>query len=67
MEQALNCVSSFLNLYGISALVILCIGVYLKFNQKAKQEQLAERRARFVGMQSSDPQSGQGALHFNDD
>ena len=43
MEHALNYVSSFfLSLYGIAALVVLCVGIYWQFNKKAKQKQLAE-------------------------
>ena len=60
MEQALNYVSSFfLSLYGIAALVVVCIGIYWLFNKKAKQRQLAELRAKLEQMQSSDPEYGQ--------
>jgi uncharacterized membrane protein YgcG len=60
MEQALNYVSSFfLSLYGIAALVVVCVGVYWLFNKKAKQKQLAELRAKLEQMQSSDPEYGQ--------
>jgi uncharacterized membrane protein YgcG len=60
MEQALNYVSSFfLSLYGIAALVVVCVGIYWLFNKKAKQKQLAELRAKLEQMQSSDPEYGQ--------
>lgn len=60
MEQALNYVSSFfLSLYGIVALVVVCVGIYWLFNKKAKRKQLAELRARLEQMQSSDPEYGE--------
>ena len=59
MEQALNYVSSFfLSLYGIAALVVVCVGIYWLFNKKAKQRQLAELRAKLDQMQPSDPEYG---------
>jgi uncharacterized membrane protein YgcG len=60
MEQALNYVSSFfLSLYGIAALVVVCVGIYWLFDKKAKQRQLAELRAKLEAMQPSDPEYGQ--------
>ena len=60
MEHALNYASSFfLSLYGVAALVVLCVGIYWQFNKKAKQKQLAELRAKLEEMQSSDPEYGQ--------
>jgi uncharacterized membrane protein YgcG len=60
MEQALNYISSVsLSLFGIAALIAVCIGIYWLFNKKAKQKQLAELRAKLEQMQSSDPEYGQ--------
>ena len=60
MEQALNYVSSFfLSLYGIAALVVVCVGIYWLFDKKARQRQLAELRAKLEAMQPSDPEYGQ--------
>ena len=60
MEQALNYLSSFfLSLYGIAALVVVCVGIYWIVNKKAKQKQLAELRAKLEQMRPSDPEYGQ--------
>ena len=60
MEQALYSVSSlFLSLYGVAALVVVCVGIYWLFNKKARQKQLAELRAKLEQMKPSDPEYGQ--------
>ena len=46
-------------LLGLCALAAFCIGIYLIFNRRARQTQLAELRARYEEMLPTDPQYNQ--------
>ena len=45
-------------MFGITALIVVCIGIYWLFDKKAKQKQLADLRAKLEQMKSSDPEYG---------
>jgi hypothetical protein len=60
METVLNFSSRpLIVLFGLSALVAFCTGIYWKFNKRARQRQLAELRAGYEEMLPTDPQYNQ--------
>jgi uncharacterized membrane protein YgcG len=60
METVLNfSTRPLIILFGLSALVAFCTGIYWIFNKRARQRQLAELRATYEEMQPTDPQYNQ--------